>query len=671
VARTVQSSAFAPAARPIVTVSPDGTLAAIQEPSRIAIVELPSCSSFAELGLDGEAHATEVAWVGTPPRLLVLARYSGHTKVHLVDPFGPRTIAELRLEAPMKLCASVGMHALVIGALGATILSASDKGLAVHQFPARARPVTAGAAGTNFVVALAGAIEEWDPNNRMPKRRLKLPRPAIINHVGGSDRVVWIITSESPSRIEVIPLVNRGQPKAHELPEPIAAISSHPRSDLVACLGAKSGRIYVVDLDGRHGLRTVGAEGIARPESVGLVLGRATGVLAAQTERPIGLVTFERDNDAPVEIPTEVSPSLGHAPPAHSSKPHRVVSSDESAPHVSSLIAPPEAPPAEDTKPDTDDDLKGDKPSDVPARAKRLTSEAAVPPPPAAAPPPAFVARSSSPLIDRERTPRIDRSATVQSAPDAVTSWRDSGRHNRARTAEPAPTLWDDALPAWREEAVAWARQNMAVAADPNTGNFAALGEPPTSTPFGAMIARFELSPQVQPVIALLYGAHLAGFDGVAPADIARVMGGRWDEALGRGELATRSVTFHARQYKDVSDSRVRLSPPILRALDELPPMHGQLVGMPGAVTLLGPCVIVSAGPLAIIAEACLSSIGGAILAGDGHPVPVVDEARAYGAVPMWRLDPKHLAFVPSDQPIILVVDDDATADGLGIPRLQ
>ncbi|HTL32770.1 MAG TPA: hypothetical protein VL326_06585, partial [Kofleriaceae bacterium] len=86
---------------------------------------------------------------------------------------------------------------------------------------------------------------------------------------------------------------------------------------------------------------------------------------------------------------------------------------------------------------------------------------------------------------------------------------------------------------------------------------------------------------------------------------------------------------------------------------------------------LLGPCVIVSAGPLGIIAEACLSSIGGAILAGDGHPEPLIDEARAYGAVPMWRLDTRYLALVPSDQPIIIVVDDDATADGLGIPRLQ
>ena len=570
-----------------------------------ALAELPSCTAFAELGLDPEAQDADVAWVGTPPRLLVLARYSGHSRVHLVDPFGPRTISELRLEAPMKLYASVGTHALVIGTLGAAILSAGDKGITPHQFPARARPVTAGAAGTMFVVALAGAIEEWDPQNRMPKRRLKLPRPAVIDHVGGSDRVVWMITHDAPSRIEVIPLVNRGQPKAHELPEPIESIASHPRSDLVACVGATSGRIWVVDLDGRHGLRMIGAEGIERAEAVSLVFGRATGVLVAQTARPIQVVAVEREREAPVEIPTEVNSSIGPVPPQHGSKPNVVPVDDANAAEV---------------------------------RQKK----------------------PSSPPLD----------AAAQVHPDVpnvhhLGAWRERVQTSRARTSEPMLGLWSDALPAWREEAAAWARANVAVSADPSTGNFAAIGEAPASTPFGAIIARHELSPELQPVIALLYGAHLAGHDGVAPADIARLLGGRWDDALGRGELAASGVA-------NTFGSRVRLSDPVLRSLDELPPSTGVLVGTPGQVPLLGPCVIVSASPLGIIAEACLASIGGAILASHSNvdPLDLAAEARAYGAAPMWRVYTYALDRIPPDQPIILVVDDDATADGLGIPRL-
>ena len=100
-----------------------------------------------------------------------------------------------------------------------------------------------------FVVALAGAIEEWDPQSRLPKRRLKLPRPAQITRVGGSDRVVWMTTEQDPARIDVIPLVNRGQTKVHELAEPIGHVASHPRSDLIACIGATSGRVYRYDFD--------------------------------------------------------------------------------------------------------------------------------------------------------------------------------------------------------------------------------------------------------------------------------------------------------------------------------------------------------------------------------------------------------------------------------------
>jgi hypothetical protein len=219
----------------------------------------------------------------------------------------------------------------------------------------------------------------------------------------------------------------------------------------------------------------------------------------------------------------------------------------------------------------------------------------------------------------------------------------------------------------WREEAVAWARANISATsgAEPTTGRIAAVGEAPASTPFGTIIARYELAPQLHPVIALLYGAHLAGHDGVAPADVARVLGGRWDEALGRGELAQREVTYNV-------GARLKLASPVLRALDGLPPETGILVGTASSVSLIGPCVIVSAGPLPIIAEACLSSIGGAILAGHpaADPLAVLAEARAYGAAPMWRVRADALDRLPADAPIILVADDDTTADGLGIPRL-
>ena len=293
VARSARAGGSTPAEPSRVAVAADGTVATIYESSRVTVLALPEGIPFAEIGVDPEALASEVAWLGAPPRLLVLSRYGAYSTAHLLDPRGPRTIAEIRLETPMRLFATVGATALVVGALGAAALVASEAYLTAYPFPTRVVPLAAGAAAGQFVVALPASIEEWDPQSRMPKRRLRLPRAAAITAVGGSDRVVWMTTQQEPARIDVIPVVNRGQPRAHDLPEPIASIAGHPRSDLVACLGAESGRVYVIDLDGRHRMRILEPDGVDRIESVALVVGRMTGVLAAQAGRSVVIVPLD------------------------------------------------------------------------------------------------------------------------------------------------------------------------------------------------------------------------------------------------------------------------------------------------------------------------------------------------------------------------------------------
>jgi hypothetical protein len=107
----------------------------------------------------------------------------------------------------------------------------------------------------------------------------------------------------------------------------------------------------------------------------------------------------------------------------------------------------------------------------------------------------------------------------------------------------------------------------------------------------------------------------------------------------------------------------------VLRVLDELPPATGVLVGEPGAIALLGPCIAVAGDePLVAIAERCLAHVGGAILAADGEPdrAALLLEARARGAAPMLRA---ILDTAPADA-AIFVVEDDQLADRLGLPRL-
>jgi hypothetical protein len=184
----------------------------------------------------------------------------------------------------------------------------------------------------------------------------------------------------------------------------------------------------------------------------------------------------------------------------------------------------------------------------------------------------------------------------------------------------------------------------------------------PAAPAFDTLSARLDLAAALRPALVLLYGAHLCGERGVAPVDVARILDGRWDEALGRGELAARSIAYYAA-------SRVALSSLVLRVLDELPPASGVLVGQPGPIALLGPCIVVAGDePLATIAERCVVPVGGAILAAHGDPDPatLLFEARAHGAVAMLRATPT----AAPREPAIFVTDDPDLPERLAMPRL-
>jgi hypothetical protein len=50
--------------------------------------------------------------------------------------------------------------------------------------------------------------------------------------------------------------------------------------------------MFVLDLSGRSRLRMIGPQGIDRVEAVGLVHGNISGVLAAQTNKPVTVVAL-------------------------------------------------------------------------------------------------------------------------------------------------------------------------------------------------------------------------------------------------------------------------------------------------------------------------------------------------------------------------------------------
>jgi len=606
----------------------------------VVIVDLPAGDVVSEIGVD-RAGEIEVGWVGAPARLLVLSRRDTHTTAHLLDPHGPESIAEIQLASAVALYSTVGAHALVIGAQGAAILTAGESHLTPYQFPARAKPTVAGAAANQFVVAIPGTIEEWDPQARVPKRRLRLPRPTTLTAVGGSERVVWMIAQQDPTRIDVLPLINRGQPKTHELPEPIAAIAGHPRSDLLACIGADTGRAYAIDLDGRTRLRSLTFPGIDRVEAIGLVVGRTTGVVAAQRDRPIAFVPLEaRDPhvaQSAIVVPTRIDEPLS-GPVAEPPPPRKSALGDlvEVAMNIASKVtAPPPPPPA------------------VPSTRVDFASADAVPAPSSTTSKTAKNLAARFAAVRERREMALAESASQAAPPTATTNPAPATSTMRAIAFDLQPRA------SWRDDCVAWARDIIEPRSEATRD--AAPLPPPAAPPIDELAARFELSLAIVPALALVYGAHLAGHDGVAPADIARVLDRRWDEALGRGELAASGIATYER-------SRVRFAPAVQRILDELPPATGTLVGTPNVIALLGACVIVERGGAVDIATNHASRAGGAILVGhdDRTSAEVCFEARAIGAAAML---PASKFDGDASAAVIYVADDEGEANRLGLPR--
>ena len=446
--------------------------------------------------------------------MLVVTATESHTDVRLVDPFAePRRVAEIRLEGVMRLAAANGTHALLLGARAAAVLSAGDIGVTPYQFLARTLPQIVGVAGTQFVVALPGTIEEWDPASRMPKRRLRLPRVATITSLGGSERVLWMTTAQDPARLDVLPLVNRGQPKAHELPEPIAAVSGHPQTDAVICIGTETGRIYAIDLDGKSRIRTIALPGVDRADAAALVVaGNTLSVIAAQVGRPIATAAIDGVREAepasapalpPIKMGKAITIEHAHAPRA--SEP------------VSSIYEPDEPMTAELPRP-------------------RTVAEA----------------------LGRSTIPGSPPSPVVVDEPRHVapTAWSEGASDLMAKLASLRAVR--DGSPdaplraSWRDDAGGWAR---AVA----TGTFDRAA--PSCPPIEALATRHGLPAHLLPALVLLYGSHLAGLEGAAPMDVARVLGRRWDEALGGGKLAELGLVVHER-------SRVMLAAAVLDELD-------------------------------------------------------------------------------------------------------
>lgn len=304
---------------PYVSVAGDGRFAAVVERGRASVVRIPDGTLAGEYAL---ASGAQVAWLGAPSRLLVISPGPGYQTAQLIDPApAPRELLddpvpedETRVEATARLAATAEDYALLLGAQGATLVQALGMKLGLSRFLTLTVPSVAGTAGRRFVVAIGGTIEEWDPKQRAAIRRVRLRIPVHneITAVGGSERRFWMITRDTPSRIDVIVDISRGRPDAYELPEPIASVARHPQRELLACIGRDTGQLYVLSLDGQLAPRAVAVEGLDAVDSVAFCPGQTIAMVAARAGKPVMIVGSD---GKPLGGAPTMQPRAAAAPP--------------------------------------------------------------------------------------------------------------------------------------------------------------------------------------------------------------------------------------------------------------------------------------------------------------------------------------------------------------------
>lgn len=282
---------FVPAERAVLVVAPDGSLAAVVESRRIVIVELTGNAPLIEVEIDPGATDAQVGWIGESRRLLVVERHASHSLCALVDPRTGQRIVEQRFAGTMYLGATRGDRALAARDSTIMVIHATDSSIAQAPLPLRDRLLSVGTAGDSVVIAHANSIDEWDLQTREPKRRLRLSRHCSITALGGSERLVWMLAHHDPCRIDVLPFGTRTTTAtAYELPEVITELAGHPHSDIVACIGARSGAIYVIDLRTCEQVTPIMPDGLDRVDQAAVVNEPRCGVLAMQAGRPLVFV---------------------------------------------------------------------------------------------------------------------------------------------------------------------------------------------------------------------------------------------------------------------------------------------------------------------------------------------------------------------------------------------
>jgi hypothetical protein len=220
-----------------------------------------------------------------------------------------------------------------------------------------------------------------------------------------------------------------------------------------------------------------------------------------------------------------------------------------------------------------------------------------------------------------------------------------------AQTGEHPPVLESMvALYQWRDALANWARAKLR----------GLNGDPPllAACPLHDVCQRLGLEGESRLVLWLVYGARLAGENGVAPVDLVELCPKRWDDALGKSRLGT----LGAFEWRD--DNRVHLVSEVKAALDELEPLYGTLVQSGVAMSRRIAAIAPDGEDLVTIAR-WIAPEAGAVIAptelGLREPDRFLREAQVRDVAPVIPVSWFGTRAMPN-RPSVIIVPDHAAA---------
>ncbi len=571
-----------------IAVHRDGELAVIVGRGRALVVSLADLTMVAALQLDPAAVDVDAVWLGE--RLLVSETFATNTRVYLYDVDGGavRTCCEKHIEGAFRVRGGGGAAALLLANTQAAVCTRHDDSVSLHPFASRAVPISVGAGSGVVVVGTPGAVEEWDLQTRTVRRRWKLAPSALPLAVGATERVIWFLAKHDQTRIEVIPLVNRGQPKVQAFGEAVVQVCGSAKADWVVGLGP-DGRIHAVELEGRatpvqlpmiDGM-TATLIGLAAARTTQLVAIDPTGIAVVGLDANNRLIAQKTwrdvDIDAPLARPTYQAPAgvtLAVSGPeavtptptaATPMAPTTITAFGASALHAAIAAAPepvvnavaaaiallaPTAPGMAVSAPNVP--VAFVPLAAGPAGPARSTGAVV-----AFAPTATAVAASEPTTVARASTAAATPTVSLTQRLDA---WRARVKID-GRSSEGSGPLRFSVRENWRDPVCIFAK-------NPDVRVFERDGHVPPR--IVTLLQRLELDTALAMAVMLLYGSYLNGEAGVARVGLAHMLNGNWLEATGNGELRRRGVA-------DFSGHLVTLPAAVQRFLDERSPQAGSL----------------------------------------------------------------------------------------------